>query len=169
MLITAEKMNAINVIASRGLIKTAKAHTKQEAIWHLALAQGEKVKGHAVPSDDVLGQYWHIGQNKARDLWKSLGFENPEPEVYDSSFAGYVPTQTNDDDETPLVDETDPLDTEDRELESHLRHVVDEADGNPLQKHSQTINVPNNGSAHKSTLVSLFIYLQWKDFFGSAH
>ena len=136
MLLTAEKMNTLNTVSSRNLVKTSKAHTKQESIWH------------HTDSNNITVSFWIKGLHRAQSMWASFGFHASSPEVYDQSFKA-----ASSNCESSFAETSTMVDTEhDAELESQLRHVVcDDA----VNKHFPTLHVPNIGDIHKSTLVSM--------------
>ena len=158
MLINMPKMTMLSAIASRGLVRVSKSHTKQEAIWDSGT--DTVICGKDIPDNATLYQYWRERFEQAQGVWCELGmdtssslFSHPESEdmsastVYDEEVSAQTPpVQLNDDDAD--------------ELDSHLRQVMNTDDIHAESclsepGHSLQIAVPDVGMMFKSTVVTL--------------
>ena len=144
------KMNHINSISSRGLVKLKKAHMKQEIVWS---SDGRGFNGSEVPEDDILCRYWESGAAEAKSVWGELGLHD---------FSSVVQTTLNFeyDDTTGSPEHSDVPQAvaDDVEIELLMRQAMDEElteNINSSPSHSLTIDVPGSGKVYKSTLVTL--------------
>lgn len=157
MLLALSKMNALNAISSRGLVRVHKAHSKQEIVWEAECGESSRIIGASVPDDQHLAKYWENGLEEAQRKWHAFGMKDcasfRSPHCHDclDSHIDYVDAEDVLEEYVVMQPQEDEASIDNAEIDCHMRQVMN--DNEPLASLA-TIDVPEVGTMYKSTVVS---------------